>query len=98
VLKKASETVPVLDIDGNPIRYKSGLRAGSIRHVKLYQCASCKQKFKQKDVQVDHVVPAGSLKSFKDLPTFVENLFCSEDGLQVLCMDCHKAKTDKERE
>lgn len=64
-----------------------------------YQCAICKGWFKGTDTQVDHIEPAGSLKSFEDLQGFVERLFCEKDGLQVLCKTCHKnEKTDKENE
>lgn len=63
-----------------------------------YQCAECSQWFKGKEVSVDHITPAGSLRSFDDLPGFCERLFCGTDGLQVLCTTCHSAKTQKERE
>lgn len=50
----------------------------------------------RKEVQIDHIEPAGSLKGFDDLPGFVERLFCEVDGLQVLCKDgCHNKKTHK---
>lgn len=60
-----------------------------------YQCNICKEWFKNKDVQVDHVIPAGSLNGYSDLPGFVERLFCNQ--LQILCSSCHKIKTLKER-
>jgi 5-methylcytosine-specific restriction endonuclease McrA len=62
-----------------------------------YECASCKGCFKANEVQVDHKQPAGSLLSYQDLPKFVERLYCGEDGLQVLCKQCHQIKTNKER-
>ena len=61
-----------------------------------YQCNRCKKWFAEKDVNVDHVIPAGSLKSAQDLPAFVERLFCEESGLQVLCEKCHTIKTNQE--
>ncbi len=62
-----------------------------------YQCAECKQWFKAKEVQVDHIKSAGSLKSYEDLPDFVRRLFCEADNLQVMCKPCHKTKTQEER-
>lgn len=62
-----------------------------------YQCADCKELFKATDVQVDHIKPAGSLKTYKDLPKFVETLFCESDNLQVLCKECHAKKTKEEK-
>lgn len=97
-LKKAANLEVVTDLDGNPIRYKTGMRAGEIKKHKLYTCNMCKQKFKQAEVQVDHIVPAGTLKSFADLPEFVRKLFCGEDGLQVLCKGCHAIKTQEDKE
>lgn len=62
-----------------------------------YQCAACKKYYPNSQTQVDHIIPAGSLKTFDDLPGFVERLFCEPDNLQVLCSQCHKAKTEEER-
>ena len=53
--------------------------------------------FTNKEVEVDHIVPAGSLKTFDDLPEFVERMFCEADGFQVLCKPCHQLKTNAER-
>jgi hypothetical protein len=54
-----------------------------------YQCATCKAWRPGKDVEVDHIVPCGSLKSFDDLRGFTERLFCEADQLRVLCATCH---------
>lgn len=54
-----------------------------------YQCAICQQWFKMKEIEVDHIVETGSLKSAADLPRFVETLFCEADNLRVLCKNCH---------
>lgn len=61
-----------------------------------FQCNECKDWFADKEVCVDHIVEAGSLNSFNDLPLFTKRLFCEVDGLQVLCKDgCHKIKTNE---
>ena len=62
-----------------------------------YRCASCTRFYAGKSVQVDHIIPAGSLRSFSDLPDFCSRLFCSVEGLQVLCHRCHTVKTNTER-
>lgn len=59
----------------------------------VYECASCKDHFSMNEIDVDHIVPAGKLKTYSDLPGFVERLFCEVDGLQVLCKSCHDKKT-----
>lgn len=62
-----------------------------------FQCHSCNKWKAQKDVSVDHIVPAGALNSFEDIAGFVERLFVGPEGLQVLCSECHGVKTQKER-
>lgn len=63
-----------------------------------YLCAGCGGWFKAKEVSVDHIIPAGALNSFDDLPKFVEKLFVGEEGLQVLHKECHDRKTKQERQ
>lgn len=63
----------------------------------LYRCADCQQLFDGKQVAVDHIIPAGTLLSFNDLPSFCANLFCGADGLQTLCKECHDLKSLYER-
>ena len=62
-----------------------------------YQCNTCKQWFAEKHINVDHMVPAGSLNCAEDLPGFVERLFCEQENLQVLCENCHNIKTKLEK-
>lgn len=63
-----------------------------------YQCAICEKWFQEKKINVDHIVPAGSLNCAADLPGFVERLFCEKDNLQVLCESCHDEKTKLEKD
>lgn len=62
-----------------------------------YQCAMCKDWFPDKQIEVDHITPAGSLTCGEDLQPFVERLFCEEDGLRVLCKSCHQEVTNLQR-
>ena len=63
-----------------------------------YQCNICKGWFADKDVEVDHIIPAGSIRSFDDIGGFAERLFCDADKMQVVCKSCHAEKTKKDRE
>ena len=56
-------------------------------------CNSCGNYFSDKQVSVDHIIPAGTLTCFEDLPEFTRKLFCEVDGLQVLCDICHTNKS-----
>lgn len=49
---------------------------------------------KKNNVFVDHINPVGK---FIDWNTFIEKLFCGEENLQVLCLECHKKKTKQEK-
>jgi len=62
-----------------------------------YQCNVCKEWYPDKEINVDHITPAGTLRSANDLPGFVERLFCEIDNLQVLCNVCHNKKTQDEK-
>lgn len=73
------------------------------KHKFEYQCNECKGWFQDKEIQVDHIIEAGSLTCLKDLTGFVERLFCEEDGFQILCHkrldgveSCHRKKTNKQ--
>ena len=61
-----------------------------------YQCAHCTEWFKDKEVQIDHIIEVGSLKCGEDLKGFLERL-TPEDGFQLLCKPCHQVKTNEAR-
>lgn len=77
-------------------RAKRSYKGPNKRQKFEYQCNICKEHFPEKDTNVDHVVPVGSLNCAEDLPGFVERLFCEVDRLQVLCSKCHDLKTKNE--
>lgn len=74
-----------------PNKYKA--LAASKEGRNKYRCAKCNGVFPNKQVAVDHIIPCGSLRSFHDLPRFVNNLFTDIKGLQILCKKCHDRKT-----
>jgi len=67
------------------------------RHKWECKCAHCNLWWAQTACQVDHIVPAGKLSSYADLPGFVARLFCEPEDMQVLCSSCHQIKTNEER-
>lgn len=65
-----------------------------------YKCASCGgEDFGPKDIQLDHIKPVIDPHfGFTDWNSYIERLFCSENGFQTLCVSCHKYKTFQEDE
>ncbi len=59
------------------------------------QCNHCKKWFKQKDVQLDHIVPKGRYAP-DTFFVWLDRLFCDTTGFQVLCIPCHKIKSATE--
>ena len=63
-----------------------------------YLCAACGKLHKRKNVNIDHVEPCGQLTSFDHLPDFARRLTAEgAESYQVLCKQCHGAKTQAER-
>lgn len=54
-----------------------------------YQCSCCKRWYLRRLIQIDHIKPCGSLKSFEDVGPFLRRLLVEVEGLRVLCLWCH---------
>jgi 5-methylcytosine-specific restriction endonuclease McrA len=88
---------PIAESKAKAKRKYTGPQKGRGKQKWEYQCASCLDWFPDKEVNVDHRIPAGTLRCANDLPGFVERLFCEVDNLQVLCSTCHNKKTQDEK-
>lgn len=67
---------------------------------KRYMCSFCKCANTANEIQVDHinpVVPKKTKQKYMTIDEYVNRLYCSVSNLQVLCFECHKIKTTKER-
>ena len=67
----------------------------NVRQKWEYQCEKCAKWWIRKEMQADHIVPCGSLRSWDDLPVFTQRLLCEASGLRLLCSDCHQARTNE---
>lgn len=61
-----------------------------------YQCAECSNLFPAKLVVVDHIQPVVPVTGFVSWDDVISRMYCSSEGLQVLCKDCHKNVKTKE--
>lgn len=84
--------------------FQVALKAASVKcniggRVKtLYKCSKCKRMLVRQSMEVNHIVPVGSLKSYADLPGFCERLFVEDISLlEVVCKECHSAITSEQR-
>ena len=85
----------VVDLAKREIKKK---RKGMGRFKYEYQCNVCNKWKTRKQVEVDHIHPCGSLKSYEDLVGFCSRLFVGVDKLQVICKPCHAVKTKHDAE
>ena len=68
------------------------------RKAKFYRCEKCRKSFVRTKVQVDHITPiVDPAYGFINWDFYVSRMFCSVKNLQVLCIECHKKKTEKEK-
>lgn len=75
------------------------VNSASGRMAKHFRCAACGGSFPAAKVQVDHVIPIiDPEKGFTTWDDVVQRMFCEKENLQVLCLDCHAAKTAEEKQ
>lgn len=79
-----------------PPRYKAANKSKVARG--LYQCNICKKEVRAKDKELDHVTPVvDPILGWQGFDSYIERLYCEEEGFQTLCPDCHHIKTGKEQ-
>ena len=66
----------------------------------IYKCNLCSNLIPNKLTIVDHIRPVMSPFSIGkiDWNEVINNLFCEEDNLQVICEECHTLKTKQEKD
>lgn len=83
----------------NAAKTEKKINVKSGRLAQHYKCASCKQEFTSKDVEVDHIKPViDPKKGFESWDKYIERMFCDATNFQVLCKPCHLIKSKKEKE
>jgi 5-methylcytosine-specific restriction endonuclease McrA len=77
-------------------------KKGVEKHKFEYQCSACKKWYENRtDLEVDHIKEVGSFdrneknqdKLKEMFGSYVMAMYCRQDNLQALCVDCHLNKT-----
>lgn len=64
-----------------------------------FKCQGCEEVYTIKEISLDHIKPVVDVKTgFVDWNTYIDRMFCGEDGFQVLCDACHTSKSQVENE
>ncbi len=72
--------------------------SGVGKHQYEYPCESCGQWFRREEVEKDHKIPVGKVRTFKELGEATERMFIEIDGgWQCLCIPCHVYKSNIEK-
>jgi len=70
---------------------------GTGRNAKYY-CDACGGLFLSVEIEVNHKVQVGSLKTYADIPDFCQRLFSENiDDYEVVCKNCHLEITKNQR-
>jgi len=63
-----------------------------------YLCSTCSNWFKEKEIEIHHKIPCGSIKSLEDIAGFIERLTCEDvNGYEVMCKNCHNQETQSNK-
>lgn len=63
-----------------------------------YLCSQCNQWYIKKNIEVDHIEPCGSLRSYEDIVPFLKRLTIEDlNGFRVVCKPCHRKITNESK-
>lgn len=88
--------ISVLKYKWNRSPQREGALVQALRPYGKYECAKC-QKWRIKDeIEVDHIEPVIPVTGWRGFDVSIPRLFCPKEGLQILCLSCHSAKSKSE--
>lgn len=74
-------------------------KKGKPKYRRFFKCAKCLGLFNSDEVHADHYSPAiDPVRGFQGWNEYIDRLFCSTDGYQILCVADHKAKSLEENQ
>ena len=75
-----------------------GINPKTGKKCKLHKCEECGDVFAKGDMRADHREPVvDPAVGFVDWNTWIERCYVEADKYDVICTDCHDAKTAEER-
>tara|TARA_A100000171_G_scaffold53092_1_gene76737 strand:+ start:12822 stop:13265 length:444 start_codon:yes stop_codon:yes gene_type:complete len=63
-----------------------------------YSCEICNNWFPKSFIDIDHIVPCGGINGFEKIEPWFRRALVEKDSYQRLCKDCHKQKTQQEKQ
>lgn len=96
VLRSGTQRYPPKYLTLNEAKTEKKINQKSGRIAQHFECNACHNDFPAKDVQIDHILPVVGRDGFTTWDSFINQLYCSKENLQVLCTECHSIKTKQE--
>jgi len=60
-------------------------------------CSQCGATMAKSRLQIDHIIPAGSIVSWETAGLFLKSLFTTSNNMRLVCKPCHHTITQMER-
>lgn len=77
-----------------PMGLKIDKKTGLPKMVWCHVCMHCGETYRDADVQVDHILPAGAFSDWDDCQAWLMGLMqITFESLQMLCVSCHEVKS-----
>lgn len=69
-------------------------------HRGMYKCSNplCAKVVGPKEIKIDHIEPVIPVEGADSWDIVIDRLFCTADGFQAICKECHNKKTSIENE
>jgi hypothetical protein len=66
----------------------------------MYKCSNplCAKVVGPSEIKIDHIEPVVPVEGFESWDIVIDRLFCTVEGFQALCKECHDKKTTMENE
>lgn len=96
VLRKGTTRWPAKYEVLNAAKRGKIVNPASGRLAEHFLCNKCGGLFPAKLVAVDHLAPVVPVTGFTSWDDVISRMFCGPDGLQVLCKECHRLKSNEE--